>query len=122
MKEGYWLSFSKFSPEDRRAAFYELTRGVTWGAHRPKLLNSTTSQTISVDFTTELGCKEETYRAGLKLSPSYVSATRIGYHVKSPTMEPAGRGKRVPIDSMLEDSMPLYLPNSVLGCRMLVEA
>jgi Tol biopolymer transport system component len=71
----------RWSPDGRSLVFYEVDTGLTFAA-RIVAQPMVTSQIVSVDVTT--GARtSHTSGAGLKVSPQYLSATRIGYLIKA---------------------------------------
>jgi Tol biopolymer transport system component len=80
-KSGYCLGSPKWSPDGRRVVFYELTTEDTWGARRPNLVGSVTSQIVSVDVATGERVVH-TEGPGLKVFPQFLSAGEIAYHRK----------------------------------------
>jgi Tol biopolymer transport system component len=58
----------------------------TWGSHRPELINSVSSQLVSVNVNS-LAKTALTSGGGFKVFPQYLSATNIAYHVKGGASE-----------------------------------
>lgn len=81
-KTGYSLGSPAWSPDGSRIAFYEIILEGTYNAHRPESLNATESQIASVDFATGCDLVYHTSGAGVKVSPSYVTNSTLGYLVK----------------------------------------
>ncbi|MHB8284070.1 MAG: TolB family protein [Caulobacteraceae bacterium] len=80
-KPGYCLGSPKWSPDGKRIVFYEITTEGTWGAHRPEWIGRVGSQIVSVDVASGERV-EHTSGPGLKVSPHYLNATQIAYHIK----------------------------------------
>jgi Tol biopolymer transport system component len=79
----------RWSADGRQIAFYEVPTALTFAA-RVQGQGRVTSQIVSIDVAT--GAKtEHTSGPGLKVSPQYLSADRIGYLVKA-APEPARAG------------------------------
>lgn len=81
-KPGYCLGSPKWSLDDKRIVFYEMTVEATWGARRPNYIGKAYSQIVSVNATTGGDRVEHTTGTDLKLQPQYVSNTEIGYLIK----------------------------------------
>jgi Tol biopolymer transport system component len=81
-RAGYSLGSPKFSLDDTRIVYHEMTRQSTWDAHRPEDANTVMSQIVSVNFITGLDRIEETSGPGLKMHPQYISNNNIAYLVK----------------------------------------
>ena len=79
----------RWSPDGKRIVFYELPTALTFAA-RVFAQNRVTSQIVSIDVAT--GARtEHTSGPGLKVSPQFLGADRIGYLVKAaPAAEQAG--------------------------------
>ncbi len=79
----------RWSPDGKRIVFYELPTALTFAA-RVFARNRVTSQIVSIDVAT--GARtEHTSGPGLKVSPQFLGADRIGYLVKAaPAAEQAG--------------------------------
>ena len=79
----------RWSPDGKRIVFYELPTALTFAA-RVFAQNRVTSQIVSMDVAT--GARtEHTSGPGLKVSPQFLGADRIGYLVKAaPAAEQAG--------------------------------
>ena len=79
----------RWSPDGKRVVFYELPTALTFAA-RVFAQNRVTSQIVSIDVAT--GARtEHTSGPGLKVSPQFLGADRIGYLVKAaPAAEQAG--------------------------------
>ena len=78
---GKFAGSPKWSPDAKRIVFYEMSVEDTWPARGGGAANIV-SQIISVDVAT--GKREEhTSGAGLKVSPQFLDAERIGYLVKA---------------------------------------
>ena len=78
---GYAQGSPTWSPDGSAVTFYETPQESTWGAHRPELINSVSSQLVSVNVAT-LAKTTITSGATFKVYPQYLSATNIAYHVK----------------------------------------
>jgi Tol biopolymer transport system component len=78
---GYADGTPSWSPDDKSVVFYETPQESTWGAHRPELINSVSSQLVSVSVSS-LAKTTLTSTAGFKVFPQYLSATNIAYHIK----------------------------------------
>ena len=78
--EGKFAGSPKWSPDGKRVVFYEMTLEDTWNGRAG--VESAASQIVSVDVTT--GARtEHTSGPGVKVSPQFLSADRIGYLVKA---------------------------------------
>ncbi|KAJ5142860.1 WD40-like Beta Propeller [Penicillium bovifimosum] len=77
----YSLGSPKWSPDEERLVFYEMTRNATYDAHRPESLANTSSAIVSIrlDGTDR---RVEVDGPNVKTFPQYVTNTTIGYHVK----------------------------------------
>ena len=78
---GYAQGSPAWSPDGSAVTFYETPQESTWGVHRPELINSVSSQLVSVNVAT-LARTTITSGATFKVYPQYLSATNIAYHVK----------------------------------------
>ena len=77
---GKFAGSPKWSPDGKRVVFYEMAVEDTWPARGSG--TGVTSQIVSVDAAT--GARtEHTSGPGLKVSPQFLSAERIGYLVKA---------------------------------------
>lgn len=86
-KTGYCLGTPAWSPDGSRIAYYETILENTYNVHRPDDINSTTTQIASVDFATGSDLVYHTSGDGVKLSPTWVTNTSIGYLVKGVATE-----------------------------------
>src|SRR5437879_2336795 len=78
--EGEMAGSPKWSADGKQVVFYDMDAEYTFAA---RLFGSATSQIISVDVAT--GDRlEHTSGPGLKVSPQFLSADRIGYLIKGP--------------------------------------
>jgi Tol biopolymer transport system component len=78
---GKFAGSPKWSADGRRVIFYEMSLEDTWNA-RMSGASKAVSQIVSVDVAT--GARiEHTSGAGLKVSPQFLSADRIGYLLKA---------------------------------------
>ena len=75
-----------WSPDGKSVAFYETPVESTWGAHRPELINTVTSQIVQVDLA-DGSRKALTSTPGLKVFPQFLGATNVAYHVKGGATE-----------------------------------
>lgn len=78
--EGEMAGSPKWSADSKRVVFYDLDAEYTFAA---RLFGEATSQIISVDLSTGVRT-ERTSGPGLKVSPQFLSADRIGYLIKGP--------------------------------------
>jgi Tol biopolymer transport system component len=78
--EGEMAGSPKWSADGKQVVFYDLGAEYTFAA---RFLGDVTSQIIAVDVATG-GRSERTTGPGLKVSPQFLSADRIGYLVKGP--------------------------------------
>jgi Tol biopolymer transport system component len=78
--EGEMAGSPKWSADSKQVVFYDMDAEYTFAA---RLFGSATSQIISVDVATG-GRSEHTSGPGLKVSPQFLSADRIGYLIKGP--------------------------------------
>ncbi|MFS2008127.1 hypothetical protein ACEN9F_31425 [Duganella sp. CT11-25] len=78
---GYAEGSPTWSPDGASLVFYETPVESTWGAHRPELINSVTSQLVSVNVTSLARATVGTVD-GFKVFPQFLSATNIAYHIK----------------------------------------
>jgi Tol biopolymer transport system component len=83
---GYADGSPSWSPDGASVVFYETPVESTWGAHRPELISTISSQLVSVDVNT-LARTTLTSGSGLKVFPQYLSASNIAYHVKAGSSE-----------------------------------
>ena len=75
-----------FSPDGKRVAFYETPVESTWGAHRPELINTVSSQIVTVDLAD--GAKKTlTATPGMKVFPQFLSNDVVAFHVKGGATE-----------------------------------
>jgi Tol biopolymer transport system component len=85
-RAGYSQGSPSWSPDSARLVFYESTTEDTWGARRPERIALVSSQIVSVDVAT--GARtEHTTGGGYKVSPQYLNATTIAYHIKGGPLE-----------------------------------
>jgi Tol biopolymer transport system component len=88
----------KWSPDGKRLVFYDLDAEYTFAA---RFLGDVTSQIVSVDVSTGVRTVH-TSGPGLKVSPQYLNADRIGYLIKGPGQKgelaftTGGRGAEAP--------------------------
>src|ERR1700730_10949312 len=78
--EGEMAGSPKWSADGKQVVFYDMDAEYTFAA---RLFGEATSQIISVDVATG-GQSEHTSGPGLKVSPQFLSADRIGYLIKGP--------------------------------------
>src|SRR6266481_4526099 len=78
--EGEMAGSPKWSADSKQVVFYDMDAEYTFAA---RLFGSATSQIISVDMATG-DRSEHTSGPGLKVSPQFLSADRIGYLIKGP--------------------------------------
>jgi Tol biopolymer transport system component len=78
--EGEMAGSPKWSADGKQVVFYDLDAEYTFSA---RLFGEVTSQIISVDVATG-SRSERTSGPGLKVSPQFLSADRIGYLIKGP--------------------------------------
>jgi len=78
--EGEMAGSPKWSADGKQVVFYDLDAEYTFAA---RLFGEATSQIISVDVASG-GRTERTSGPGLKVSPQFLSADRIGYLIKGP--------------------------------------
>src|SRR6267378_4102710 len=78
--EGEMAGSPKWSADGKQVVFYDMDAEYTFAA---RLFGSATSQIISVDMATG-DRSEHTSGPGLKVSPQFLSADRIGYLIKGP--------------------------------------
>ena len=83
---GYAEGSPSWSPDGSKVVFYEAPVESTWGAHRPELIDSVSSQLISVNVST-LARTALTSNAGFKVYPQYLNNTTVAYHVKGGSTE-----------------------------------
>jgi Tol biopolymer transport system component len=75
-----------WSPDGTSLVFYETPVESTWGARRPELINTVSSQLVSVNVAS--GARTAlTTSAGFKVFPQYLDATTVAYHVKGGSTE-----------------------------------
>ena len=79
-QEGEMAGSPKWSADGKRVVFYDMDAEYTFAA---RLFGEATSQIISVDLSTGVRT-ERTSGPGLKVSPQFLSADRIGYLIKGP--------------------------------------
>ena len=78
--DGEMAGSPKWSADGKQLVFYDMDAEYTFAA---RLFGAPTSQIVSVDVTT--GARtERTSGPGLKVSPQFLSADRIGYLIKGP--------------------------------------
>jgi Tol biopolymer transport system component len=83
---GYCLGEPRWSPDSTRLAFYQTTVEETWGARRPELINSVTSQIYTVNITT--GAQTQvTSGNGFKVFPQWLDNTNLAYQIKGGSLE-----------------------------------
>ena len=75
-----------FSPDGKRVAFYETPVESTWGAHRPELINTVSSQIVAVNLA-DGEKKTLTNTPGMKVFPQFLSADNIAFQVKGGATE-----------------------------------
>src|SRR6267378_4325132 len=78
--EGEMAGSPKWSADSKQVVFYDMDAEYTFAA---RLFGSATAQIISVDVATG-DRSERTSGPGLKVSPQFLSADRIGYLIKGP--------------------------------------
>jgi len=78
--EGEMAGSPKWSADGKQIVFYDMDAEYTFAA---RLFGEATSQIISVDMATG-GRTERTSGPGLKVSPQFLNADRIGYLIKGP--------------------------------------
>jgi hypothetical protein len=83
---GSALGSPSWSPDGTSLVFYETPVESTWGARRPELINTVSSQLVSVNVAS-LARTALTTSAGFKVFPQYLDATTVAYHVKGGSTE-----------------------------------
>ncbi|NRR34166.1 PD40 domain-containing protein [Oxalobacteraceae bacterium] len=78
---GYSDGSPSWSPDGTSVVYYEIAQESTWGVHRPELINSVSSQLVSVNVNS-LVKTNVAATAGIKVFPQYLSAGNIAYHIK----------------------------------------
>lgn len=82
---GYADGSPSWSTDGSSLVFYESPQEATWGAHRPELINTVSSQIVSVNVST-LARTTLTSAPGYKVFPQYVGSGVV-YHVKGGATE-----------------------------------
>ena len=78
--DGEMAGSPKWSADGKQIIFYDMDAEYTFAA---RLFGAAASQIVSVDLATD-GRTERTSGPGLKVSPQFLSADRIGYLIKGP--------------------------------------
>jgi Tol biopolymer transport system component len=109
--EGEMAGSPKWSADGKRVVFYALDAEYTFAA---RFIGEVTSQIVSVDLST--GARiEHTSGPGLKVSPQFLSADRIGYLMKGPGQKgelaftTGGRGADAPAPGAIRN--PAWSPD-----------
>ena len=101
----------KWSADGKRVIFYDLDAEYTFAA---RFIGEVTSQIVSVDLSTGVRT-EHTSGPGLKVSPQFLSADRIGYLIKGPGQKgqlaftKGGRGADAPAPGAIRN--PAWSPD-----------